>query len=403
MKIGLMASVFLLPFLPDMAGLLLMYSLAGIYLLGELFGEHKELSPSPIDMPIVLYFIVIVISTVTSITFAGSFRDLALHMGGLCFAFTMMNSIKEKNDFNIIITTLIFTATLVSLYGLYQYVVGVNIEAAWLDVENNPDVRVRIFSVFQNPNILAEYLVMVIPLSVAVFWNTKNLFKKFVFLGTTLVMMLAVVLTMSRGGWVGFAFSALVFVLLIEKRLLLAAIPIIMGAIFFLPQTIMNRILSIGNFADSSNAYRIEMWQITRDIIRDYPIAGVGFGHQPFKQVFETYIRTMPTFHAHNTYLQTMAEMGIPGFLVFMFLLFVIFKYGINHLVKSEDKYIKVMAAGILSGLGGVFAHGGVENILYLPRIIITFWMMVGFLLTLIRIKRNHNMGRIMEKIDKLS
>ena len=384
---GLVAAVFILPFLPDMLSLLFMYSLVGVYLFKELFKEHNPLTKSSVDIPIILYVIVMVISTATSITFIGSFRDLALHLGGLSFVFVIANSITNKKDFNIIVTILVFSATLVALYGLYQYVVGVDIEAAWLDVENNPDVKVRVFSFFNNPNILAEYLVMIIPISVSLFWYTKRLDKKIIFLGTTLIMILALVLTLSRGGWIGFAFSALVFILLIEKRLLLSIIPISLGAIYLLPQTILNRILSIGNLADSSNAYRIKMWGITLDIIRDYPMAGVGFGHLPFKQTYETYIRTMPIYHSHNTYLQTAAETGIPGLIVFLFFLFILFKYSINSLNKTEDRYIRILSAGVLSGVAGVLAHGLVENVLYLPKIIMTFWFMIGFILTLIRIK----------------
>ncbi len=384
--LALMGATFLMPFLPDMAGLLMMYSLVGIYLFNDVLNEHKDLTKSSMDIPIILYVIVIIISTFTSINFMGSFRDLALHLGGLSFVFVMSNSIKTKNAFNAIVTVMVFSASLVALYGIYQYFVGVEIDKAWLDVENNPDIRVRVFSVFHNPNILAEYLIMVIPLSVGLLWYTKKISKKIIFLGTTLIMILAMLMTLSRGSWVGFAFSALVFILLIEKRLLLSIIPISLGAVYFLPQTIMNRILSIGNFADSSIAYRFTMWEITLDIIRDYPIAGVGFGHLPFKQVFETYIRTMPIYHSHNTYLQTAAEMGIPGLLVLLFLLFILFKYGILNLVKSQDRYIKILSAGALSSLAGVLAHGIAENVLYLPRIIFTFWILVGFILTLDRI-----------------
>ncbi len=299
----------------------------------------------------------------------------------------MVNSVKSKEDFNKIVVMLVFSATLVALYGLFQYIVGVEMEAAWLDVENNPDIRTRIYSVFHNPNILAEYLIMTIPLSVSLFWHSKRIHKKIIFLGTTLIMSLALVLTLSRGGWLGFAFSAFIFIILVERRLLLTLIPITLGGVYLLPQTIINRILSIGNLSDSSNAYRITMWEITLDIIKDNWVAGVGFGHLPFKQTFETYIRTHPTFHAHNTYLETAAEMGIPGLIVFLLFLFTLFKYGIKKLVKSEDKYISTVSAGVLSGLGGVMFHGAVENVLYLPKIIITFWILVSFILTLVRIQ----------------
>jgi len=195
------------------------------------------------------------------------------------------------------------------------------------------------------------------------------------------------ILTLSRGGWLGFAFGMLVFVLLVEKRLLLLLIPLGIGGVYLLPETIMNRIMSIGNLADSSNAYRIKIWKIAIDIIKDFPIAGVGFGYIPFKQVFETYIRTMPAYHAHNTYLETLAEMGIGGFIIFIILIFILYKYSIKKLiVNQKDRYIRTVSAGVLSGLSAILAHGAVENVLYLPKIIITFWFLVSFILVLMRI-----------------
>ena len=246
-KLGLMAAVFLLPFMPDTLILLFMFFLIVVFAYKQSFGEYSPLTKAPIDMPIVLFVIIIVISTITSIYFRGSFRDLALHAGGLCFVIVMMNSVKTKDDFNKILTMLVFSATLVALYGLYQYVVGVEIEAAWLDVENNPGIRTRVYSVFYNPNILAEYLIFTIPLSVSLLWHSKKLHKKIIFLGTTAVTTLALVLTLSRGGWLGFAFSALIFILLVERRLLLSIVPIVMGGVLFLRDVILNRILSIGN------------------------------------------------------------------------------------------------------------------------------------------------------------
>lgn len=390
-KIGLMAGVFVLPFLPDMLTLLFMFFLLAVFVFNNIVKDVNPLTKSKVDMPIVLFLIIITLSTITSISPTDSLRDLALHMGGLSFLFVAINTVKEKKDFNIIVTVLVFTATLVALYGLYQAVIGVEIEKAWVDMEANPGMRTRVYSVFNNPNILAEYLEMIIPLSVSLLWFSKKLGKKIIFLGTTLIMVLALVLTQSRGGWLGFAFSALIFIVLIEKRLLLSLIPITIGGIYFLPDSIMNRIMSIFNLMDSSNEYRITMWEITLEIIRDNWVAGVGFGHLPFKQTFETYIRTHPTFHAHNTYLETAAEMGIPGLIAFLLFLFILYKYGIKMLIQQDDKYIRVMTAGVLSGIGAAMFHGLFENILYLPKIIITFWIMISLVLTLFRIKANES------------
>jgi len=385
-KVGLFLGILVLPFMPDELNLIFMLFIFLAFVYREVFRDMNPLTKNPIDMPIALFVILIIISTITSINPMGSFRDLAIHLLGISFMFVMVNNIKDKNGLNILLTIIVATASLVALYGLYQYKVGVEMEAKWLDTTNNEGITTRVFSVFGNPNILAEYLIMITPISIALFWQAKSMFKKFLFLLTSLLLTGTLVLTFSRGGWLGFAFGIFIFILLVEKRLLLLLIPISLGAINFLPPTILNRILSIANFADSSNNYRIRIWKITLDIIKDYLPTGVGFGYIPFKQTFETYIRTMPAYHSHNTYLETLAEMGIPGIVVLILLIFIIYKYSIKTLVKGEDKWTKVISAGILSGISALLMHGAVENVLYLPKIIITFWTLVSFLLVLMRL-----------------
>lgn len=387
-KIGIYMEILAYPFLPDIVNLLFMILLVGVYIFNIVFKKVKPLNKHSMIMPIILYIVFITINTVTSSDIVGSFRDLAIHLTSIGFIIVMVNSIDNKRDFNILIVLLVLSATVVAAYGLYQFATGgVEMEAKWVDKATNPDVQARAYSVFGNPNIFAEYLIMIIPISVSLFWFSKKMHKKALFLATSMALALALLLSMSRGGWIGFAFSAFVFMLFVEKRLLLLAIPLGLGGLFFLPDTILNRILSIANFADSSNDYRIRMWKITLELIRDNWLVGVGFGHLPFKAAFGKYTRTMPTYHAHNTYLETMAEMGVIGFIVFISFLFVLFKYSIKKLIKGNDKYIKIVSSGILSGLAAVLVHGLVENILYIPRIITTFWILVGLLLTLVQIK----------------
>ena len=385
-RIGIYLAVLMLPFMPDMLNLLYLIFLVGVYIYKGLFKMTNPLSKEAVDIPIIIYALLILISTITSIDPSGSFRDLAIHFTAIGFVLVVINNIQTKEDFNILVTFLVIAATLVALYGLYQYKVGVEMEDKWVDSVNNPDIKTRVYSVFGNPNILAEYLIMIIPISAALFWYSKKIHKKAIFLITSLILTIALVLTLSRGGWVGFAFGIFIFIILIEKKLLLALIPIALLGIYFLPQSIINRILTIGNLGDSSNAYRIRLWKITLEIIRDNWLVGVGFGYIPFKTTFETYIRTMPAYHSHNTYLQTMGEMGILGLIVFVMFIFVLYKYAIKRLMKDEDRYIRTMAGGVLAGLSALLAHGAVESVLYLPKIIITFWTLVALILALMRI-----------------
>lgn len=388
-KFGILSVIVAMPFLPDEFTLLLIIFIVFIFILNHVFGKGYSIDKSFVNIPLAIFVLAIIIATVTSIDPKGSFRDLAIHLSAIGLLVVIVNGINNKNDLNLILTSYVFTATLVALYGIYQYFVGVELDPAWVDATNNPEITTRVFSVFGNPNILAEYLIMAIPTSIALFWNTKKLIKKIIFMLTTMVLSVTLLMTLSRGGWLGIAFGIFIFILLVEKKLFLLSIPVGIASIFVIPDSIMSRIMTIGSLTDSSNAYRIKIWQITTDIIRDHWEAGVGFGYIPFKKTFETYIRTMPIYHAHNTYLEIAAEMGIVGLVLFAILIFVLYKYGVLNAVKSNDKYIKTISAGLLAGISSLLFHGIVEHVLYIPRIIITFWILVAFILVMIKLNES--------------
>lgn len=373
---------FLMPFSPSILVAASYFGVGLVYFVRRLFVEKKNSIKSIYFGVIFIYLLVIVIQSFTSVNLVGSLRDLFIHTAGIMYLFAVVNSIRTKKDFNSYLTVLMAAVTIVALIGLVQIFTGVEIAREWLDVENNPDMRVRIFSIFGNPNTLAEYLVIFTPLAVGMFWHTKSLKKKVVFGAGVASMLIALVFTMSRGGWIGIAMAALIFCILVDKRLLLLSVPILLVALVVLPDSIVNRILSIGNFADTSNAHRFNVWNISKALIKDHPVAGVGFGYVPFKQVYETYSRTINSYHAHNSYLETIAELGFVGFGVFMAMLVTFVRYPINALVKKykgfgEDSYFKYIGVGVAAGIVGVFTHGLVENILYLPKIILAFWTLV--------------------------
>ena len=100
----------------------------------------------------------------------------------------------------------------------------------------------------------------------------------------------------------------------------------------------------------------------------------------------------MPIYHAHNTFLEIFAEGGIIGLLVFLYMIFSILKNANLYLAKSDDKYIKYLGAGAIASLFGILANGMTEHILYMPRIIFTFWILIGIIVSLIRISKNEKL-----------
>lgn len=161
-----------------------------------------------------------------------------------------------------------------------------------------------------------------------------------------------------QGGWLGLAMATFVFICIVRKELLLLAIPLLGAAVFVVPESIVNRFMTIFNFADSSTSYRFKIWEITEAIIHDHLMVGLGLGHLPFKMVFEQYIRTMPIYHAHNTFLQIFAEMGIVGFVLFFIFMVSIFVNLARYPLRGNNKYLKITGAALCASFSGMlFRH----------------------------------------------
>lgn len=386
--LALLIAIFSYTLLPDVLSLAFLFGMFFIYLGKKFFEKDLPFRVYSHELPYYFYLLIMIVGAVTSIMLRGSLRDLAIHFGGFGMMLYILDQMESEERFHKMVVVLVFVTTILALLGIYQYVTGAEIKREWVDTANNAGLHTRAYSIFGNPNIFAEFLVMVTPLTVALFWETKRDGKKTFYIVLFLLQVIALLMTMSRGGWVGLAVAALVFVFFINKRLLLFGIPIMAGGALLLPSSVLSRFLTIFNFADSSTSYRFKIWEITEQVIHDHFLVGVGLGHQPFKYVFETYIRTMPIFHAHNTYLEIFAELGLVGFLVFIFFIFSLWGMGVHYLVGSRSRFRKIFGSALLASMAGLLVHGMFENILYLTKITTTFWILTAFIYGLIRLEK---------------
>ncbi|WP_169922890.1 O-antigen ligase family protein [Ezakiella peruensis] len=364
-------------FLPDIV-ILAAEILFFVVMVIDLKFNKKIIKANTLLIPMFLVGIFMIINSFTSLNILGSMRDLAFNFGGIFLALMVYKEVNSKERLNNILTSIAIGATLVGVFGLYQFVFLGTVQREWIDASLKGVITRRAYSVFMNPNIFAEYLVLVTPLVVSQFWAHRDGFKKFIYLMIAGLLLLNMMLTFSRGGMVSIALAAMVFLFFAMRPLFVFLIPIGIFSINFLPEKIQNRIYSIFNFADSSTSYRFKMWGITKDLIRDNPMVGVGFGHKTFKQEFELLIRSMPIFHAHNTYLEIMAEGGALGIISFLYIVIGsivnLFKSG----MKSTDKYIRTVSIGLLASIIGILTNGMTEHIVYINRIIVMLWMVFG-------------------------
>ena len=142
------------------------------------------------------------------------------------------------------------------------------------------------------------------------------------------LMAVAILLAETRAVWIGL-FVAAVYLLWFWKRWLVAIMPILVVAVYFVsPPVIRDRFDSLLHPKGvDSNAFRVITWRTGVRMIEQHPFFGIG--PEGPKYHFDEYIpadipRPLPSGwygHLHNIYLQYSAERGIPTMLILLWLL----------------------------------------------------------------------------------
>ncbi|HIG10453.1 MAG: putative O-glycosylation ligase, exosortase A system-associated [bacterium] len=182
----------------------------------------------------------------------------------------------------------------------------------------------------QDNNDFALALGMGIPMLWMIGHSEKRDVLRRVLLVCVPLTMLTILMTQSRGGLL--AMAAGILVLVVRSRNQLAGLAmvglIVVGVSFAGPKIYLDRVQSIADYEqDDSAQARLAAWRTAREMIKENPVFGVGFGH--FQDNYQSYnpetvergYAQGGTAVAHNSYLQIWAECGSLAFLLYLLLL----------------------------------------------------------------------------------
>ena len=220
------------------------------------------------------------------------------------------------------------------------------------------DLRIagRIRGLFQNSNDLALHLVTIIPIAVTLGISGRNPLKKLVYFGITALMVGALTVTFSRGGFIGLVAATFVLVRRLGKRNRVATTAALVFAVIlfvgFAPGAFADRVSTIFNSAadlTGSSSQRTEVLKRSVWVMLRYPVFGVGIGNFVHKSP-----RNLET---HNAYTQVGAEMGLAAMIVYiMFLVHPIRRMRLieNETDSSPDqRTFHYLAIGLQASLVG--------------------------------------------------
>ncbi len=355
-------------------------------------GKIKAKDTNKVSLSVIVFVIAIFVSTVTAYVISDAVRIALFLIASVIFAYCVYASVDTREKLVRFLKIVLFFVTLTGLYGIVQRIMGVEVDLEFVDITTNEGMPGRVYSTFSNPNNFAQLLVLFMPFFVPLFLSVKSRFEKLFITGGFCVCLCALAMTYSRSGWVGFALSAVIFVCVYDKRLLIPFGLLVVAAIPFLPDTIMNRIFTIGSMEDSSNSYRLYIWDSCVRMIKDYGIKGLGLGPESFRAVYPGYSSpvaiTAP--HSHMLYMEIVLEMGIMGALSFFAYIIATIKKAAGSM-RIMNKELKSYAIAGISALGGIAFVCCAEYIWFYPRVMFAFWIVPGILLATARIAGREN------------
>ena len=261
---------------------------------------NKRALHFPLLLPMATFYLASVLASATAADPWLSFKDLR-NIFEPAFFFLLVNHVSGDERAATFSYILIAAATLMAVYGLMQSMA----EGAAFRVHGT----MSIYMTFAGILMLSALVVM----AQLLFFPRGRWFWGLV--GSLALLIAALVMTHTRGAWIGFAAGAALILGCRQKRLLLA-LPVVAVAVFLAaPEAVRVRIRSIIDPQDVTARERLYMWGSGVQIVRDHPWTGVGING--VKSVYQAYkhpnaVRNQRA-HLHSNLFQIAAERGLIG------------------------------------------------------------------------------------------
>lgn len=207
-------------------------------------------------------------------------------------------------------------------------------------------------------NDLGAFLALYATLAMALWFGVRRVAGRLVLAASTVLGILAILLSVSRGAIVSVALGLGFVALRSSRTLVLVLAALLFTSPLWTPDYVKERILSTQVEdetydeveLEASSQLRVDTWAAIVDIVTNHPIEGVGFtglgyvlpdiGRQLGVQVKDS---------AHSTYLRLLGEMGILGLGLFCWLLWSAARLALDAMRRAADRWERQLALGLLA------------------------------------------------------
>ena len=337
------------------------------------------------------------LSVAPSRTFETALELLAYFILG----FLVLRTISRGRQIRTILYILIGSGTFQALYGLYELTTGRPRILFYPKVFSLESVT----GTFVNRSHLSGYLEMIVPLAVGLLIARMNLFSfgvkgarerlalmmsqglagNLLIAAAVVIMSIGIVLSNSRAGLVVLVACFFLFVglsilafgrvryreLWVRNFIRVTVVVILAAALYVGVGTTIQR-FSMDNLLQEN---RPLYWANAAGLVRDFPVFGAGLG--TFAAAYPAYEKRggpeMLLVHAHNDYLESLAELGFLGTALLLGLILVLAVRSFLVWRERRNPEVKGLALGGIVSLAGMGIHAVTDFNLHIPANLILF------------------------------
>ena len=289
-----------------------------LFTLGVFFPKQfmleGNLTARPLEVNLILVLTLIaLIAMPISVSFSNSFayfKDIYIKI--VLMFIVMVNVLRTERRLKGFLFLALLVAVLMSVNALNDYLTG-NFTVEGYRVTT----KIGQHGMFGNPDDMALHLVMMLPIAVALAFRTHNPVHKLLLAGCALLMFAGILVSFSRGCFLGFvAMMAVLLFKLGRRHKPLVACLFVLSIVAFVvlaPGGFGTRVLSIYDHSlDPVGSATARSGLLLRSIVVSirHPLLGVGMGNFPIVSIQDQV--------SHNAYTQVSSELGFAALLVYM-------------------------------------------------------------------------------------
>lgn len=292
---------------------------------------------------------------------------------------------------------------IIILINMVMVIFALDIGMKYLAGQDHGQIKGLVGGMFANPNDLSVNFVLFLPMLYYYFLVAKNALLKLLSLAMFGLVLFGIVGCQSRGGMLGAVIVLGLIFLKTKKKgtALVAGGLALMVVITLAPGDAFERLKTIATYKEESSAYgRVLFYESSLRMMLARPFTGVGI--DAFQTAYaEDYRNSEDTSNRwpdpHSSYFQIIGELGVPGILAYLFMIYVSFR-SLNRMARDFKKrpecerqthFVQCLRIGLVGFLfTTIFQSAGYVHTLY---------NLMALVVVLERVETGNEAGRIRE------